>query len=778
MRTVFLVAILGAVSNLPVMADWKFTEVGQAAGAAHTHGFLNGKETGIDDMAGGVAAGDFDRDGDVDLYLITGIISGNKLLSNNVDGTFTDIAATAGVALVGHNSAGPAFTDINSDGWMDLVVGGINGAGYRVFLNRGDDRFEDITAQSGFFQQAANQNDFSSAFGDLDGDGDLDAFIAHWGARDNQVNHLWLNDGAGRFFPADHLKNYETPMWDDDSFTPNFVDMNGNGWQDILLASDFGNSQILLNVDGNSLSDITTQDIDDENGMGAAVADFDNDGDFDWFVTSIYHDDGPHSVTGHTGNRLYQNDGNGNFNDISREVGVREGHWGWGACAADFNNDGLLDIFHVNGMPHQTDSSNFEVDPSRLFIQQENGRFSEMSADLGIRETDQGRGVACLDYDMDGDIDIFTQNWQGPSHLFRNDLESNPGWLQVRLQGEKNNPLAVGAVIRLTTGDRVQTRQIAIGSNFESQNPLLQHFGLGGAGQADKIRIDWPHGGQTVLTEVDSNQLLTLDAANSQPPPFALEPGMSASWYDVSRNGEGFVIELLSGSRAVMYWFTYDEEGNQDWYTSLGKVDGRRLLFPELHQVSGGVFGPDFDPEAIVKTKVGSAAFTWNSCDTGHMDWFIGDRHHRQELSRLNRLMGLDCGKPRQVPTREEARYSGSWFDPSHNGEGYVIEVLDDARVLVYWFTYGPDGSRRWFVGVDETDDGKIAFAQMLSTHGGIFGPDYDPDSVEILDWGTLELDINCDGGTARYSSLEPAFGSGELDIVRLTLIDGLPCDS
>jgi hypothetical protein len=160
------------------------------------------------------------------------------------------------------------------------------------------------------------------------------------------------------------------------------------------------------------------------------------------------------------------------------------------------------------------------------------------------------------------------------------------------------------------------------------------------------------------------------------------------------------------------------------------------------------------------------------------MDWFIGDRHHRQELSRLSRLMGLDCGKPRQVPTREEARYSGSWFDPSHNGEGYVIEVLDDARVLVYWFTYGPDGSRRWFVGVDETDDGKIAFAQMLSTHGGIFGPDYDPDSVEILDWGTLELDINCDGGTARYSSLEPAFGSGELDIVRLTLIDGLPCDS
>jgi hypothetical protein len=229
MRTVFLVAILGAASNLPVMADWKFTEVGQAAGAAHTHGFLNGKETGIDDMAGGVAAGDFDRDGDVDLYLITGTISGNKLLSNNADGTFTDIAATAGVALVGHNSAGPAFTDINSDGWMDLVVGGINGAGYRVFLNRGDDRFEDITAQSGFFQQAANQNDFSSAFGDLDGDGDLDAFIAHWGARDNQVNHLWLNDGAGRFFPADHLKNYETPMWDDDSFTPNFVDMNGNG---------------------------------------------------------------------------------------------------------------------------------------------------------------------------------------------------------------------------------------------------------------------------------------------------------------------------------------------------------------------------------------------------------------------------------------------------------------------------------------------------------------------------------------------------------------------
>ena len=178
---------------------------------------------------------------------------------------------------------------------------------------------------------------------------------------------------------------------------------------------------------------------------------------------------------------------------------------------------------------------------------------------------------------------------------------------------------------------------------------------------------------------------------------------MSAAWYDKSHDGEGFLMELLADGRAIMYWFTYNGAGEQDWYIAAGEVDGRRIMFPELVSVTGGEFGPDYDPSKIEKTVAGSAAFTWTACDEGFMDWFIDDNHDRQELVRLSSIMGLDCGKPLMAPERQEAGLSGSWFDPSsrrgrlHRGSAESMDM-----VLVYWFSYGPQGKRRWFYGVGE----------------------------------------------------------------------------
>jgi hypothetical protein len=260
------------------------------------------------------------------------------------------------------------------------------------------------------------------------------------------------------------------------------------------------------------------------------------------------------------------------------------------------------------------------------------------------------------------------------------------------------------------------------------------------------------------------------------PAPFVLEPGTTASWYDPSHDGEGFLIELLENDRAVMYWFTYDGEGNQDWYFATGKVLGNRIEFAKLKTASGGEFGPGFDPENVTREVVGSASFIWSGCDEGSMSYQIGAQHGRLDLVRLTQLLGVECGQPGMEPIPEVALLSGSWFDPSHDGEGYLVEIMENDRVVVYWFSFDANGNRRWFYDAGQVIDGKLVFDEMLTTSGGIFGPDFNPDLVERTGWGTLELGLECSSGTATYSASEEGFGSGVLNLVRLTSIDQLSC--
>jgi len=262
--------------------------------------------------------------------------------------------------------------------------------------------------------------------------------------------------------------------------------------------------------------------------------------------------------------------------------------------------------------------------------------------------------------------------------------------------------------------------------------------------------------------------------------PFVIEAGISAAWFDVERDGEGFALELLGDHRAVMYWFTYNDQGQQDWYIATGEIQGNRIEFPELLRISGGHFGPDFDPGQVTESIVGSASFIWSDCDHGAMEWELQDgtiyRHGRLNLRRLTTLMGFDCGRSPLGPISEEARLSGSWFDPSHAGEGYSLEVLRDGRALVYWFSFDSSGNRRWFFGLGDVIDGKFVFDDMLTTSDGMFGEWFDPDAVQESSWGTLELDIRCDGGTASFTPAEPGFPPGSLNLVRLTTLDGPSC--
>jgi enediyne biosynthesis protein E4 len=492
-------------------ATWGFVDVTEEAGLAYEHVYRRDPETPFNEprwTAGGVAAGDYDGDGCVDLYVVRGD-EPNLLLRNDCDGHFADVTAAAGVAREGLYASGPIFADYDGDGDLDLLVLGVDPAlGPRptLFRQNPDHTFDDVTELAGL---SLLRDSYSAAFADYDRDGDLDLFVAHWGIPllpDQSTRSLWRNGGDGTFTDvsvAAGIRGFEYLMsLFALAFTPNFADVDSDGWPDLLVASDFGSSKVYLNRRDGTFADATTAAISDENGMGGAVGDYDNDGDLDWFVSSIHDPDGVTSQSwGITGNRLYRNRGDGSFDDVTDEAGVREGFWGWGATFADLDNDGHLDLYHVNGWGELDDvhSRNFHFDPARLYVARGDGTFAERAAELGVADTGQGRGVVAFDYDRDGDLDLLVANNQGPLRLFRNQGGNRKPALSVSLRGPAANSEAIGARVEIRAAGRTQMRELRAGSNFVSQDPAVAHFGLGDAAAVERLVVRWPDGAETVM---------------------------------------------------------------------------------------------------------------------------------------------------------------------------------------------------------------------------------------------------------------------------------------
>ena len=543
-------------------------------------------------FTGGMAVGDINGDCFTDLVIDQGNLSAAKTYINQGDGTFK-AEKEAWRLSADYELTGAVLADLNGDGWLDLFTGSLQADNPKVLLNNGRNQWLPI-GHAGFRVSRAT---LGANFGDIDGDGDLDAWLAHWDGINlfgAEEEHLWLNNGHGvftgkarEFRVAGHIKER------DFSFTPNFADLNNDRWPDMVLTADFMTSQYFINQQGQSFENTTDKRvIQDDNGMGASIADFDNDGDLDWFVTSVYVPGGVLTPEmeglqiGVKGNRLYRNDTvekeSVRFSDITDQAGVADGGWGWGSCAADFNNDGWLDIFHVNGFHvdlretrkdlvylldmlgledfdlkkpyrsfeefHHSFSMTFteqqladleafyylatfrqltlkklkafRKQPSRLFINQKDGTFKEMAATYGINDTGQGRGVSCLDYDRDGDIDIITANNTGRVNVYRNRLQGKNSqsthFLTVKLLGKAPNRHAIGARIYLQSESGMQMREVRIENNFMSQNPVESHFGLGRDQIIKALRIVWPDGEEEHLTNLSVNQMLVLQQGGSR----------------------------------------------------------------------------------------------------------------------------------------------------------------------------------------------------------------------------------------------------------------------
>jgi enediyne biosynthesis protein E4 len=463
--------------------------------------------TEAEKTGGGLGLGDIDNDGHPELYVAHGRDTQGKLFS--FDGERFVEREETGIELRSMDLAG-YFIDIDIDGFKDFIS--VQYEGVQVLINDGTGHFVEWTGVTRIDHRSAT---WSMAAADYDLDGDVDLFFSHWGTGriDGETEYLWNNDGTGIYTdvsPQVPIKTTEGlgNLVSEHSFTPTFADFNSDGYPDLLIAGDWLASQVLRNDGGDNFLDLTTMVISDENGMGSAVADYDRDGDLDWFVSSIW---APGAPSNDSGNRLYRNmDGQGTFEDVTDEAGVREGDWGWGSCFADFDNDGHVDLFHTNG--YQEPRPRFHDDPSRLFMSNGDGTFTERAAELGITHTAQGRGIICTDYNHDGKVDIFIANSGTSPTVFMNDHSNDNHYIAIDLVGIGANPEAIGARVSVTTASGRQIDEVRLGTAYLSQAPATLHFGLGEDDFISAIDVTWPGPGTPTsrIEMIDVDQRITL----------------------------------------------------------------------------------------------------------------------------------------------------------------------------------------------------------------------------------------------------------------------------
>jgi len=518
----------------PVEPGPHFVDVTAEAGLEFDPGELYAPPFCLVDVAGGTggdycvpehflgaaAVGDYDDDGWPDVYM-TRIDGPGLLLRNRGDGTFDDEAAAAGIeppAVIG----GAAWLDLEGDGDLDLMTTTLGAMRNYLYVNDGTGHFEEAALAHGVALVTGEVHVGTGiGVGDYDRDGYVDLFVGDWrptlvlgpGVDHNRLLHNRGAEAPGHFedttadmrIDLQEVSLKQGALPGAYGFAPAIADLDGDQWPDLALAADYGTSRMYWNDGTGQLRDGTFDSglMNDAHGMGSALGDLDGDGDLDWFVTAIW------SLGAPQGNRLFRNDGERRFVDVTDDYGVREGGWGWGAAFFDLEHDGDLDLVMAAGWP----SAGFQADPVRLWLNEGAGPWPEVAVARGIDFQRGGRGVVPFDYDGDGDLDLLVHANTEPPALYRNDGASG-SWLAVRAEGAGPNTRGLGARVRVQAqpDGPWQVRVVGVGSHLFGQEDAVAHFGLGaGAQPLHRVEVTWPASGEvTVLEQVSRDQVLVV----------------------------------------------------------------------------------------------------------------------------------------------------------------------------------------------------------------------------------------------------------------------------
>lgn len=487
-------------------------------------------------IAGGVSAAYLDDDCWLDLAYSGGDLSGMVFYRNRGQQLGFD-AQDMLDDDPGGQFTGIAFADLNGDYRREMLFGNLKQKNLPIYSSNDSGSYYQVAALS------LSRHTYGMSFADTNHDGYPELFLAHWLPGNVLTAPVFWRNNAG--VEIEHF-DQESGLYDGAisqawNFSPQFADVDSDGETDLLLASDFGTSVVMQGEAGGTFTNITDRNtISDENGMGSALGDYDNDGDLDWFVTSIFDPNGEAEANwGVTGNRLYRNESSPAgiaFANVTENAGIADGSWGWGACFADFNNDGFLDIFHVNGfgsIPADAVTSEKAQDLRtryqeiaqeyfgalpRLFINQGDGTFVDQAPQWGLLLPSDGRGITCFDYDRDGDIDVALLDHSKGLQFFSNQTGHgiSKRFLSVRLVGEAPNTEALGAKVQVSAnvggefGMQTQTRFAMANTNFNGQNPPDMHFGVGSAMSAD-LTVSWPSGERWACDDMNTNRFWIFD---------------------------------------------------------------------------------------------------------------------------------------------------------------------------------------------------------------------------------------------------------------------------
>jgi hypothetical protein len=549
----------------------RFEEIGAAVGARvrhHTHKFKGkyGDVLGMFTSGGAaVAVGDYDGDGDEDLF-VTDSDAGrpNHLLKNQLAETgklsFVDVAQEAGVA--GGNDertivSDALWFDADNDGHPDLLIARFGTP--ILYRNLGNGKFEDVSVKAGLTKFG---NSIAVIAFDYDNDGRLDLLFGNYFQPVNLIDlpntHVLPNnlDDAVNGGGVTLWRNVTAPGSHDIRFVEvtekaglskhtgwtldvGHGDLNNDGWQDLYFADDYGTDRLFMNNRDGTFRDATKEalgGLDTKKGMNVDMADFDRDGWLDVYVTNITDEYMKEC------NMLWHNNGDGTFTDLSKETGTCNTLWGWAAKFGDFDNDGWEDLFAVDGLRSAgkenyipvllemiikpgvdfTDVASWPaigkmswsgLQKKKLFRNLGTLSFKEMAAEAGVDNDRDGRGIGLGDFDNDGRLDIYQTNADQESLLYRNVSPISPStahWVELKLIGTKSNRDAIGARAILKIGGATLIREVNGGNGYAGQSSKRLHFGLGAAAKIDSLEIRWPSGRVEKVSGVPVNHITTI----------------------------------------------------------------------------------------------------------------------------------------------------------------------------------------------------------------------------------------------------------------------------